>query len=136
MVVTPGYQNILLIKPSFQEGDNTASWLREDGFSVQQIDNYQDWENSQKRLDKTSALVILSCGKLGLKEEELIKSIKASGYVLLVLCNFLSATEARQIFRLGADDVADKPYTAINLQEIVHQTLSGIAQRNSLRIEN
>ena len=79
-------------------------------------------------------LVILGCTVIGPEELALIEQILESRCRLLVLATSLPPIVMRGLFLHGADDVADKPYNAEHLFELIQEAFEKSTPRDSYQV--
>jgi DNA-binding NtrC family response regulator len=121
-------KQILLIDQQASWRERSAQALTQAGFEVLTLDQY---ELPHELIDKpghSPDLVILGCASVGQAEQELIGAVLRQRWHLLVLSTSLPWQVMRALFRVGADDVADKPYKPELLVSTVNQALESIAR--------
>jgi DNA-binding NtrC family response regulator len=123
--------NVLIIDLQDDWRNLAVRALEEAGYHARALANY-DYppENGHHRQRKPD-LVILGCTEIGPEEQALMRRVLESRYRLLILSTSLPPTVMRALFLKGADDVADKPYKAERLVDIVSEVLETITPRDS-----
>jgi len=106
--------------------------LRVAGFTVCAAENYE-CELVSKIKNGSFDLVILGCARIGSEELDLIKQIHHNKVHLLVLCTCLRLRIMRLLFRLGVDDVAEKPFDSMQLLDVVDHAIKSISMRTGQR---
>jgi DNA-binding NtrC family response regulator len=127
-VQQPAGKSILLIDRQDSWRERSARALAQAGFHVQTLDRYTlpPVEEAMHSPD----LVVLGCASVGPAEQELIDAILHRHWPLVVLSTALPWHTMRALFRIGANDVTDKPYDTNILVATVHQALDSIAASN------
>jgi DNA-binding NtrC family response regulator len=105
--------------------------LRDAGFFVNDCEDYHSALLQKDDID----LIILSCAKVGSNEQQLITQLLQEKFHLLVLSTYLPQSVMRSLYLQGVDDIADKPYDAVMLVNLVQQVLDKIAPREAIYLE-
>ena len=119
-------KHILLIDLQDEWRESSAKVLKEHGFLVQEMNNYEYAPPDKGGHD----LVILGCARLGAGELKLVTNILEHKEHLLVLITKVSWPSLRAVFLAGVSDVADKPYDPSFLMDIVNQTFNTIGSKS------
>jgi DNA-binding NtrC family response regulator len=122
-------KTILLIDKQNSWRERSAHALRLAGFAVEALDTYTLPEALLHHDDHRPDLVVLGCASVGPEEQSLINEVLLQQWHLLVLSTSLPWHTMRALFRVGANDVTDKPYDADLLVTTVNQALESIAER-------
>ncbi|MFL5655249.1 MAG: hypothetical protein ACJ8CB_13875 [Ktedonobacteraceae bacterium] len=117
-------KRILLIdhQPYWREISTNA--LKNDGFTVGTLDNYNYLPSQECVEGENPDLIVLGCAHIETAEQQLIDYVLAHKHHLLVLCTSLSWQTMRKLFLKGVDDILDKPYNPAKLVEIVNEVLA------------
>jgi DNA-binding response OmpR family regulator len=121
-------KQIVLIDQQASWRERSAHALTQAGFDVLTLDEYRLPRELIDNPAYSPDLVILGCASVGQAEQELIGAVLHQHWHLLVLSTSLPWHVMRALFRVGADDVADKPYNPDLLVATVHQALESIAR--------
>lgn len=120
--------------------DHQSSWreaaghaLAEHRFLVKTSDAYTYSEPKCFVQGGAPDIVILGCASVRRDERRLIQDILAHKRRLLILCAGLLREDTRQLFRAGAEDVTDKPYSPGSLLQIVGRAFAGQEASDSFR---
>jgi len=73
---------------------------------------------------KAPDLVIIGCVRIGPEERELFHRVLEDGLHLMVFSTLLPTDEMRELFREGAEDVADKTYDKKRLVNAVEEVFN------------
>lgn len=118
-------KRILLIDLQSSWREAAGNILASRKFRVKTSDVYSYSEPTCYVQGQAPDVVILGCGNVERKEQQLIGEILAHKRRLLILCAALPWEDTRRLFLAGADDVTDKPYSPSRLLNIVGETLEG-----------
>jgi DNA-binding NtrC family response regulator len=118
-------KRILVIDRQKYWRELVADTLAETDYQVTLLDDYNyDTEAAYFTDGKTPDLVIMGCVRIGPEERELIHRILEDGLHLMVFSSLLPAAEMRDLFREGAEDVADKTYDQERLVTAVEEVFN------------
>lgn len=120
---------ILLIDKQRSWRERSTHALELAGFAVEALDSYVIPEALLHHDRPRPDLVVLGCASVGPEEQILINEVLLQQWHLLVLSTSLPWHTMRALFRVGANDVTDKPYDADLLVMTVNQALESIAER-------
>jgi DNA-binding NtrC family response regulator len=100
------------------------------GFSVRSYRRYEELlTESDEEPKPRPDLVLLSCAASQDEEQDLLSILVQRGCPVLILASFLSWTDVRELFRLGAADVVPRPATAARLLSVVGIDLTMITRK-------
>lgn len=120
---------ILLIDKQHSWRERSAHALELAGFTVEALDSYRLPEELLYHDRQRPDLVVLGCASVGPEEQSLINEVLLQQWHLLVLSTSLPWHTMRALFRVGANDVTDKPYDADVLVTTVNEALESISER-------
>jgi DNA-binding NtrC family response regulator len=110
--------------------DRQAEWrdmatraLEGAGFSVRALGTYDFAAVGPALTEAATDFVVLGCARVDVAEEVLITQLVERGDPVLVLCALVPPRVMRDVFLLGAKDVADKAYSPAGIVAIVNDAL-------------
>lgn len=124
----PLQKSILLIDRQHSWRERATHALQRAGFAVEALDSYDLPEELLHHDRQRPDLVVLGCASVGPEEQSLINAVLLQQWHLLVLSTSLPWHTMRALFRVGANDVTDKPYDAEVLVTTVNQALESISE--------
>ena len=117
-------RRILLIDKQEYWRTKSARTLRDIGFDVAEIDDYEEAWRATENLHLSPDLIILGCATIGAEEKNLIQRLLEDKHRVLIFSTSLPWRVMRSLFLLGAEDVADKTYDARHLIVTVEEMLN------------
>ncbi|HQU83460.1 MAG TPA: response regulator [Pyrinomonadaceae bacterium] len=129
-------KNVFIVDKQEYWRELSSAALSAAGYKVSVFDSYLKLKENDQNLKNKPDLIIIGCAKTGVEEIELIRLLNHKSIDQLVLCTFLTSDEMRQAFKLGASDVAEKPFTPKNLINIVKESFDGFAIRNKYALNH
>jgi DNA-binding NtrC family response regulator len=96
------------------------------GYPVDAYDRYECLAATLSAAAVTPDVVILGCVRYGSEEGELLQALVGRGLPVLVLASFLPWIQVPLLFRAGASDAFERPYSATRLRAAVEDGLRSL----------
>lgn len=100
--------------------------LRRSGEPVLALGSYDAAAVERALAAAATDLVVLGCASFGEDERELLARLVPTGVPVLVLATPLSHAMIREIFLLGAADVAEKPFSGPEVRRVVDEAFANL----------
>jgi DNA-binding response OmpR family regulator len=98
------------------------------GYPVDAYDRYECLATALATAAEAPDVVILGCVRYGSEEGKLLQALVGWGLPVMVLASFLPGVDVPLLFRAGATDAFERPYSALRLRAAVEDGLRSLVQ--------